>query len=136
MAQKTMFTYPGISTVFILVFAALIFGLPIDLRSDQNSGSSQAGTPSKGKTVFENLCLGCHTIGEGPETGPDLKGVTERRSFKWLKEFIKNPEKMFSENDPTAKKLLTEYGGLKMPVLGLSDEQIDDVLAYIGQQSQ
>lgn len=133
MAQKTMFIYPGISMVCIL--GVLIFGLPLDLRSAQGSGSSQAGTASKGKNIFENLCLSCHTIGEGPETGPDLKGVTERRSYRWLKEFIKNPEKMFSENDPTAKKLLTEYAGVKMPGLGLSDEQTDDVLAYIRQQS-
>lgn len=134
MAKKRMVISPGIAAACIL--AALVFSLPLDLRSDQSSGASQAGNASKGKRIFENQCLGCHTIGEGPETGPDLKGVTERRPYKWLKAFIKNPEKMFSENDPTAKKLLTEYGGLKMPSLGLSDEQIDDVLAYIRQQSQ
>lgn len=134
MAKKNMFIYVGVSMISALAF--LLFGLPSDLRSAQQSGSSKLGDASKGKTIFENQCSVCHTIGGGRETGPDLKGVTEKRPHKWLVEFIMNPEKMFKENDPTAEKLLNEYAGVKMPNLGLSKEQTNDVLAYVKEQSQ
>jgi cytochrome c2 len=88
----------------------------------------------KGKEIFNSKCTACHTIGGGRKVGPDLKGVTEKRSHEWLVSFVSGPEHMFQENDPTAEQLLKEYG-IKMPDLNLSKEQVDDVLAYIKSES-
>ena len=63
-----------------------------------------------------------------------MKGVTDLRPEKWLVNFISNPEKMFQAGDSTAKSLLTKFGGIKMPDLGLSQQEVSDVLSYIGPQ--
>lgn len=97
------------------------------------SGASD-GSPDKGKAIFETKCSPCHTIGGGTRVGPDLKGVTERRPRNWLVKFISNPEKMFQAGDHIAKDLLSKFGGIKMPALGLSPQDISDVLSYIGPQ--
>ena len=37
-----------------------------------------------GKQAFESKCLACHTVGDGDKLGPDVAGVTKRRSQAWL----------------------------------------------------
>lgn len=104
-------------------------------KSERDPGSADTASAEKGKEIFNNQCSICHTIGGGKKIGPDMKGVTERRPREWLVKYISNPEKMFEEGDPIAKKLMEESGGVKMPNLGLSEEQVSDVLAYIKSQS-
>ncbi len=91
-------------------------------------------TMDNGKRIFDTKCSPCHTIGAGTRVGPDLKGVTGLRSRDWLVNFISNPEKMFQAGDPIAKGLLSKFGGFKMPDLGLSQQEISNVLSYIGPQ--
>ncbi len=91
-------------------------------------------SPDKGKAIFETKCSPCHTIGGGKKVGPDLKGVTEQRPRDWLVKFISNPEKIFQAGDPIATNLLAKFGGIKMPDLGLSQQEVSDVLSYIGPQ--
>lgn len=134
MTKRNYMMYFGVSAALIL--AVIIFGLPVETRSADDGSASGSGNIAKGKTIFEDQCISCHTIGGGRENGPDLKGVTEQRPHEWLVKFIKNPGKMFNENDPTAEKILKEYAGVEMPGLGLSEAQINDVLAYIKQQSR
>jgi mono/diheme cytochrome c family protein len=85
----------------------------------------------EGKGLFNAKCAPCHTIGGGKKVGPDLEGITKTRQKEWLAEFISDPEKMFSSNDPTAVALLKEYK-IKMPVLGLSNEDVSAVLDFLG----
>jgi len=37
-----------------------------------------------GKQIFERTCLACHSIGQGPRVGPDLKDINKRREHDWL----------------------------------------------------
>jgi cytochrome c2 len=84
----------------------------------------------KGKELFQSKgCVGCHTIGKGKLTGPDLKGVTQRRSEEWLKKWIKSPDTMVF-TDPTAKELLKQYL-TPMPNLGLTDEEVNALISYL-----
>ena len=83
----------------------------------------------KGQQVFqEKACVGCHTIGGGKLSGPDLKGVTQRRKEEWIRQWLKSPDTMVF-TDPIAKQLLQEYL-VPMPNMGLTDEEIDALISY------
>lgn len=82
-----------------------------------------------GKQNFESKCLACHSIGQGKKLGPDLYGLTKKRSVEWLTKWLKNPEQML-KTDATAKAMLKEYGGIPMPNQNLSDAEISQYLKY------
>jgi nitrite reductase (NO-forming) len=82
-----------------------------------------------GKLAFESKCLACHSVGEGRKLGPDVAGVTKRRSAAWLARWLKEPEKML-QSDPDAKAMLKEYNNIPMPNQSLSDAEIRQYLKY------
>lgn len=89
------------------------------------------GQSAEGEKVFSTKCVACHTIGKGKLVGPDLAGVTQRRENSWLKRQIKEPDKLIAENDPIAKQLLAESNNVPMAPLGLNDNEVDQVIAYL-----
>jgi mono/diheme cytochrome c family protein len=90
-----------------------------------------ASAPDEGKRVFETVCVACHTIGAGVRIGPDLQGVAERRTVEWLRPFIRDPEQMRAAGDSIAAANLAQYG-IKMPNLGLTEQQVDGVITHLG----
>lgn len=89
----------------------------------------------RGKSLFTSKgCLGCHSIGKGKRSGPDLAGVTQRRSLDWLRRYLKDPPAMM-ETDSIAQELLEEYNYVKMPNLRLRDADIEALLHYIESES-
>lgn len=84
----------------------------------------------QGKQVFDQKCVGCHTIGQGDRVGPDLKGVTQRRDRAWLEQWISAPDRMIGQGDPIARELLSKYK-TPMPNLGLTRDQVLAVISYI-----
>lgn len=84
-----------------------------------------------GKELFESKnCSECHTIGEGVEVGPDLKGITRIRDIEWLRKMILDPEKM-EKTDTLAKRLYKEYEEVGMPTEELTEEEAEAILKYI-----
>ena len=83
----------------------------------------------QGKLNFESKCLACHSVGEGKKLGPDVYGVTKRRSDAWLARWLKEPEKML-QTDADAKAMLKEYNNIPMPNQGLGDAEIKQYLKY------
>jgi len=83
----------------------------------------------KGKMHFESKCLACHSIGQELKLGPDLAGVTKRRTTAWLAKWLKAPEKML-ESDADAQAMLKQFGGLPMPNQNLSDAEIRQYIRY------
>ena len=72
----------------------------------------------------------CHsTAGQGRELGPDMVGVTKRRTEEWLTRWLRSPEKML-ESDPDAKLMLKEYNNLPMPNQNLSHAEIRQFIRY------
>src|SRR6185436_6642894 len=61
--------------------------------------------------------------------GPDLAGVTKRRSDAWLTRWLKAPEKML-ESDADAKAMLKEFNNLPMPNQNLPEAEIREYLKY------
>jgi cytochrome c551/c552 len=85
----------------------------------------------KGKAIFTSRgCNACHTVGKnGKMAGPDLAGVTERRSHDWLKRWLKNPTEMIG-SDSIADAMVVEAKNVKMPNMKLSDSDIDALINY------
>ena len=119
---------PG-SLLLLLWTTCLMAVCPLEARASDDNGSAD-----RGRTTFERKCLPCHTVGRGKGVGPDLLGVTERRERRWLMSWISDPSRMVQSGDPIAGALLKEYPGIRMPSLGLSEEEISAVLTYLESQ--
>jgi protein SCO1 len=81
--------------------------------------------------MYKKICAPCHTIGVGDRVGPDLRGISARRDRAWLTSFIRNPHKMRAQNDPLALELAAKYPGVRMPALGVSENDATDLIAYV-----
>lgn len=94
-----------------------------------------AAMAKRGSSLWTSRgCAGCHSIGQGKRSGPDLAGVTELRDLAWLRRWLKNPTVMF-ETDSLAKALLAQYNNTRMPNLRLKDDEVESLLHYIAQES-
>lgn len=87
------------------------------------------GDIANGKVLFDTKCVACHKASDEKLIGPGLKDVTNRRTEEWIKKMVKDPADMLV-NDEEAKKLLEEYK-IPMTPLGLTDNEINDVYAYL-----
>jgi len=83
----------------------------------------------KGKQAFESKCLACHSIGQGRKLGPDLAGVTKRRSDDWLARWLKSPEQML-QTDAEAKAMLKEANNIPMPNQNLTQQEIGQYIKF------
>lgn len=82
----------------------------------------------QGKLAFESKCLACHSIGGGDKMGPDLLGVTKRRTDAWFVKWMKDPEGMV-KTDPIGREMLAKYK-VPMPNQYPDDAEIRAYLAY------
>jgi protein SCO1/2 len=87
-----------------------------------------------GQALFKKMCAPCHTIGAGDHIGPDLYGVAGRRDRAWLLDFIINPAKVLARKDPDAIALAAKFP-VRMPFMGLVENDAADVIAYLQAQS-
>ena len=93
--------------------------------------TSLAGDKSKGETSFSShLCSSCHSIGKTGTalTGPNLAGITRRRTEAWLKKWIMHPEQMMG--DPAIQEMSIKYP-TPMPNLGVTEAEAEDLIAYL-----
>lgn len=124
---------------------ALLLGTPVSAPGQESAEDktaakveAEAGEVSPalreqaeaGARLFETKCRACHSIGGGRLVGPDLENVHERREEQWLAQWLRDPEEML-KSDPQAKKLLAEFNNVPMPDQNLSEEEIQQLLAYL-----
>ena len=83
-----------------------------------------------GEELFQSGCNACHTIGGGRLVGPDLLGVSERRSEEWLVEFVQHSQAMVEAGDPVAVALFEEHNKVPMPDQALTKAEILAVVEY------
>jgi len=57
--------------------------------------------------------------------------VTLRRDRAWLQRWLKEPDKMLAEKDPTAINLYNRYNKIIMPNLRLSDSDIEVLILFM-----
>jgi cytochrome c551/c552 len=83
----------------------------------------------RGRAIFRAKgCTACHAYGQRL-TGPDLKGVTRRRTARWMEQQILHPEIM-TKQDPIAQALMEEYA-LRMSNQGLTPEEAAAVIEHL-----
>ena len=95
---------------------------------------TEATKPSRsdaGAYVFQSRCGACHTVGKGDTVGPDLAAVTTRRERDWLIRYLKHPDQMLADKDPTAVALFEKYKNVPMPNLRLTEGEIAAVLSFL-----
>lgn len=94
-----------------------------------NTGLAMSEQP--GQALFKKMCAPCHTVGVGDRVGPDLRGVTVRRERDWLAAYIQNPARLRAQHDVTALALVEKYPAVRMPILGIGQNDASDLIAYL-----
>lgn len=110
-----------------LLLASMLSALP---------GVVFAQSAAEGERIFQEKCTSCHRIGGGKLVGPDLQGVASRREKSWIRRQIKDPIGMVLSGDPIATQLVKEMNGMQMAPLGLTDAQVESVVAFLERASQ
>lgn len=106
----------GLSLAVLLAFSVSLF--------------AQEGDPVKGKSLFNTNCAACHKL-DKPSTGPALAGVADKYERGWLQSWIRNSSALVKSGDADAVKIFNEWKQVPMtPFPQLSDQDIDDILAY------
>lgn len=123
--------YLGGSVFFILLFLALTFDTMQELPKRDNRGELTESV-ARGKMVWEvNDCVGCHSLmGEGAYFAPELVNVFQRRAggdSETFKIYIKGWMQAQPLNVP---------GRRQMPQFNLTDEQLEDLAAFLEYSSK
>ena len=82
-------------------------------------------------TTFARVCAACHTFGKGTLIGPDLKGVTSRRTRAWLSAWIASPELLLRSGDAAAAELFSRFKPQRMPDGLIGTGEISALLDYL-----
>ena len=138
MQRATLFLF----FVFVVPFAGCQPGGSGDAAAKPPaSGSKYDGGPRAGeqpvdgalaeqgeKLFREKGCSACHAFG-ARLSGPDLAGVSLRRTAEWMEHQILEPEVMVKE-DPIARALFAQYA-LQMTNQHLTPAEAKAVIEYL-----
>ena len=121
-ASSRRFFFVG-TALFTLVF----IGLTVDTHrrlASRTHPENITDEVRRGLHVWGRYnCENCHTLlGEGAYYAPDLTKIVAQRGQPYLQLFLKDPSQFYSE----------ARDGRLMPTLGLSEQEISDVLAFLG----
>jgi len=114
----------GGTVFFFLLFLALTFDTTNALPKTDNRHNITPAVAA-GKHIWETRnCIGCHTLlGEGAYYAPELGNVYVRRGPEFIKAWI--------VSQPTGAP-----GRRQMPNFHLSDEEIDQLIAFLKYTSE
>ena len=122
----------------LVSFSALLLALSVGGASAgqaQGAFKVDEAAAARGKKVWNSKqCSGCHELGRNASTGPDLIGVTERRSTEWLRKWLKDPVSMAGD-DSIAAALKRQYN-YQMPKLGLTDSDATALINYLAEETR
>ena len=113
-AAKHLFIWGSVLCFVVLIVLTVDTMGKLDKRAPEITEEVNAG-----KKVWHKYdCIGCHTIfGNGSYFAPDMTKATVRKPKEYLKKFIMNPRAIKPDS--------------AMPVLGLSDKEADNLIAFL-----
>jgi mono/diheme cytochrome c family protein len=128
------------TALLVYVLAALAVGVaPLDAQAiDRAAPAVVTVEPSlakRGEHLWrKHHCAQCHTFGKGALIGPDLRGVAHRRTVTWLRQWLRETDRML-QRDSTAIVLLATFGGVRMPTHGLSEPEVEELVHFITREA-
>ena len=129
MVERVLWRWRGLAR------QARMLGVVVLLLATMSStvAAQPAASPEEGEALYNDLCSGCHTIGQGDLVGPDLEGVTDRRDHDWLVRWIVAPDELIADGDPIAVELLQQWNNVPMPNVGVNDAEAEAILSFMAQ---
>lgn len=120
-ASTRRFFFGG-TVLFTLVFIGLTIHTHTTIAERTHADRIDEGVV-RGLHVWAGYnCENCHTLlGEGAYFAPDLTEIVAQRGRTYLAAFLANPAAFYSE----------ERDGRLMPTLGLSEQEIADVIDFL-----
>lgn len=118
----------------VLLLASILFLTHCNSKkSAQNEMGADSAAVVKGELLFTQNCSACHNFRQDG-IGPQLGGITRAVSTAWIKNFIRDPQVLVEAGDERSQKLLAKYKTL-MPAFGhYSDEELNEIVAYLHTQ--
>lgn len=126
--KKGILTIP--SVIALLYLTNCHSGTTIDTRSI----ATDSLTIAKGQASFNKNCSSCHKFRD-EASGPSLEGLTTTISADWIKNFIKDPKTVIESGDERAQRLIVKYNELMPSFSQLSDEEINEIIAFLHTQN-
>lgn len=120
--RQTRLFFIGGTVLFFLIFIGLTIDTHRQIPALTNTHLMTAEVVAGKKVWYRENCINCHTLmGEGAYYAPDLTKITDLRGEGYLRAFLQDPSRFYDEQ--VHRRL--------MPNPNLSDEQIDQVIAFL-----
>ena len=84
----------------------------------------------KGQIVFAQQCGACHNFRQDG-IGPQLGGITTAVPAEWIKNFIRDPNKIIESGDERAHQLFEKYKTIMPSFPNISDDELLNVIAFL-----
>jgi nitric oxide reductase subunit C len=112
----------GGTVLFTVVFIVLTIHTHTTIATRTHADQLTDEVRRSGRVWAKYNCENCHTLlREGAYDAPDLTQIVQQRGSAYLAQFMINPALFYSE----------ARGGRLMPTLGLSPQEISDVIAFL-----
>ena len=110
-----------------------ILSLAILLAFSTFTFAQESGDVVAGESLFKANCAACHKL-DKKGVGPALRGVADKYDRDWLYKWIKDSQGLIKSGDSKAATIFAENNNSVMTSFpGLSNEDIDNILAYSSQ---
>jgi nitric oxide reductase subunit C len=120
--RQTRLFFIGGTVLFFLIFVGLTIDTHRQIPALTNTHLMTAEVVAGKKVWYRENCINCHTLlGEGAYYAPDLTKITDLRGEGYLRAFLQDPSRFYDEQ--VHRRL--------MPNPNLTDEQIDQVIAFL-----
>lgn len=124
-----------------IVYGICIFSFSVNLPAcDQgapgnNIISSDTIKITAGNAMYNQYCSGCHNFKQ-KGIGPQLSGVTKSVSVEWLQNFIRNPQRIINAHDKHADSLYQLYKTMMPSFASLSDDDMNNIIAFLNTHTE
>ncbi len=115
---------------FLLTFSITTYAQEDSTVVAEEPASTGNGDVVAGKALFNANCAACHKLYK-KATGPALFATGDKYDREWLRNWIRDSQKMVRAGDPQAVALFEENNKSVMTSFpALTDADIDNIIAY------